>query len=371
MGLGLKERLAAAKTEEQEKQAAEKAKAEKEARGGELSAELEMLEASFSEAEKDMAEADEIIAEIGAAENLGGETAEILAEAKTAKDRFEQLKGELERVKAELGGAEGAEPAVEPAQAEEVTEAAPAEAAVEEKAEVPKTPEESVEVLNTLWEEISTAVKEAQEADFEKIENAEQKLSQLKSLRENILTAMNDAVEAYQSAGNLEKAKELLSQSTTAVRDLEIDDAMDMYARKANGLAKERRGGETQLQTEYSDKEASIIMKRLELDAKMVQGDNRDQEMWLLGNINGALGDFGNLSSNLSPEAIKIFEDKKNNILKNNIQQASHFDKLASESISDRIRAISSLDAREADAMAKVNRAIEMSKRDADKRRAE
>ena len=135
MGLGLKERLAAAKTAEQEKQAAEKVQAEKEARGGELSAELEMLEASFSEAEKEVAEADEVIAEIGAAENLDDETAEILAEAKTVKDRMEAVKSELERVRAELGRAEGGE-------------AAPAEVVLEAVAEAPveKSEAEAVEI---------------------------------------------------------------------------------------------------------------------------------------------------------------------------------------------------------------------------------
>lgn len=362
--MGLKDQFEAIKKQAAEKKAAEAAK----------SAEYEMLEASLSEAEKEGEGAEETIKNIEDAGELDPEMAEQMADLKSkaemAIDKIANLKSELERVKAELGGAESAEPVAEPAQAGETAEVAPAEVAVEEKVEAPKTPEESLENLKVLYKEISAIVKESQQIDFEKIENADQKLSELRSSREKILAAMNDAIEAHQSAGNLEGVKRLLSQSQTAIEKLKIDDAIDMYARKANGLVKERKGGETQLQTEYSGKEVEIIMKRLELDAKMIQGDNRDKEIWLLGNINRALGS-GGISSKLSPDAIKIFEDRKNAILKNNIQQASHFDKLASETMSERIGFVSNFDAQEADAMAKVNRALETSKRDAEKRRAE
>ena len=72
----------------------------------------------------------------------------------------------------------------------------------------------------------------------------------------------------------------------------------------------------------------------------------------------------------LSPEAIRAFEARKNDILRNNIQQASHFDKVSSEISGEKIRLKSNLDARDADNVAKINLALERSKEAAERRRS-
>ncbi len=180
--MGFQERLVAAKkaqeaaeqskNEAAEKAAAEKAKAEKEARHGELSVEREKVAAEFSQAEQAAKDAENSLVEgnewaESQGENLAPEAkAEIDAlntEATEAKQNFERLKSELERIDAELSGVENiesvAEPAVEaavesvaePAQAEEAVEAVPAEAAVEEKVDATEakiTAENAPEVKN-------------------------------------------------------------------------------------------------------------------------------------------------------------------------------------------------------------------------------
>ena len=410
--MGIQEKLAAMKQAQEaaeqqkkeaaEKAAAEKAKAEKEARRGELSLEREKVAAEVGQTEQRAKDAEDALAEADAfaeaqGENLAPEARGMLeairAEAAEAKQGFEQKKSELERIDAELAGLGGGK-------AEVSAEAAPAEAAeeaVEEKAEAPaevgaaevavetpiskpeaetaetakeapKTPEESLENLNALTKEIAAAVKESKQVDFEKIEDAGQKLEQLKGLREKILSALNETIEAHQAAGNLKMADRIFTQSLNFLEKTGIDNAVDMYARKANGLTKVGGALEYQLQSEYSGKEAEAIIKRFDLGARL-QPDGSDSSFRDSAMLT-YMDMYGGLSGVLSPEAIRAFEARKNDILRNNIQQASHFDKVSSEISGEKIRLKSNLDARDADNVAKINLALERSKEAAERRRS-
>ncbi len=240
--------------------------------------------------------------------------------------------------------------------------------AVLEREKDNKTPEQALLEANALSKEISVLVKEAGQTDFEKIENAEQKLSQLKNLREKILTAMLNAAETHLAAGNKKLAKKILSQSQFALGKLDIDTAIDKYARRRNGLKDDAGPFEYQIETEYSDKEAGLIMKSLELFAKLSSEDDTDRDSILLA-VMSSENKRNVLLWKLSPDGLKVFEDKKNEILKNNLFEKERFGEVASATIGQRIKARANLNESDADTMAQINFEILRSKEKASKRR--
>jgi len=141
--MGIQEKLAALKQAQEiandKKRALEKAEAqktEKEARRSELTLEREKVAAELSQAEQTAKETETALAEANEYKNAQGddltpEAEEIFnamkIEEEEAIQSFEKLKSQLEEIDAELGGAEGAEPVIEPYQTEEATESVQAE----------------------------------------------------------------------------------------------------------------------------------------------------------------------------------------------------------------------------------------------------
>lgn len=211
--MGFQENLAVMKkakeaAEQQKKEAAvkaaaEKANAEREAKRGELSADRERVASEFSQAEQNVGEAETALAEATAyAEEMGEDLPPeakaafdaINADVTKAKQDFERLKSELERIDAELGGAEGGELADEPAQAEapaeavsetvkeEAVEVAPAETAVEEKIEA-----KEAEIIAENAPEVKTAEMILDDEAGRELTTEEQsKIDDLKSFLEEI-----------------------------------------------------------------------------------------------------------------------------------------------------------------------------------------
>lgn len=275
----------------------ERAQVEQELAGA--TGELEQLSEQIAEAEALTEQMADVSAEARA--EFDAELTALRQEAEAARARLADLTARKGTLDAKLSATAVAEtpPAAAP-------EKSPAPAEV-----IEKTPEEIGKEFETLATAMMKEVQAISNTPYEKLENVQQRLDQLKGQRAEVIAKINELMGATLQTKGPDAAASIEGQLLRLHLISKVDATINTLAQKANGLEKPDPG-RIELQTEYSEKETGEIIKWTRWREKMAKarGETDPNELAQIDAIAFADSFKEFSSANFSPEGVSQLKQR-------------------------------------------------------------